>query len=121
MAWNKKDLFKFTFFSFLLLSLVVVWLGFGEHGFVHLYQMEKERRSYLERITQLERENKTLLDEIHRLRTDREYIESMGRRELGLVKNDEVLYRFEREKGVSPPPEPVRKEDKAKRQEAVDP
>ncbi|MBN1104001.1 MAG: septum formation initiator family protein [Deltaproteobacteria bacterium] len=115
MTWNKKDLFKFTFFSFLLLSLVVVWLGFGEHGFVHLYRMEKERRSYLERITQLERENKRLLDEIHRLRTDREYIESTGRREMGLVKNDEILYRFEKKKEVPPPAEPVRKEDEIRK------
>jgi cell division protein FtsB len=115
LAWNKKDLFKFTFFSLLLLSLVVVWLGFGEHGFVHLYRMEKERKSYEERITRLEQENKELLDEIQRLRTDREYIESMGRRELGLVKDDEMLYRFEREKGVSPPAEPQRKEDGTKR------
>ncbi len=107
MAWNKKSLFKFVFFSLLLLSLTVAWLGFGEHGFVHLYRMEKERQSYLEKISRLERENRELLEEIERLRTDKEYVESMGRRELGLVKDDELLYRFDRDK--NPPREQPKK------------
>ncbi len=103
MHLNKKGLFKFTFFFILLLSLMVAWLGFGEHGFVHLYQMERERASNLERIHHLEDENKELLEEINRLRTDREYIEAMGRRELGLIKNEETLYRFEKNgKGSDP-------------------
>lgn len=96
MQLSKKGLLKFTFF-FLLLSLMVAWLGFGERGFVHLYQMERERASRIEKISQLERENQELLEEIQRLRTDQAYIEATGRRELGLVKNEEVLYRFEKD------------------------
>jgi cell division protein FtsB len=96
MQLSKKGLFKFTFFFLLLLSLMVAWLGFGEHGFVHLYKMERERASHIEKISQLERENQVLLEEIQRLRTDQKYIESMGRRELGLVKSEEILYRFEK-------------------------
>ncbi len=103
MHLNKKGLFKFTFFFFLLLCLMVAWLGFGEHGFVHLYRMEKERATNLERIHLLEAENQELLEEIHRLRTDQEYIESMGRRELGLIKNEETLYRFEKNGKASDP------------------
>ena len=47
-----------------------------------------------EKARQLARENKELLEEIERLRTDREYLESLGRRELGLIKEGEILYRF---------------------------
>jgi cell division protein FtsB len=100
---NKRGALKFSLFVFFFLSLLVVWLGFGERGFIHLYQMEKEREARLERIKKLDRENKELLEEIERLRTDKEYIESLGRRELSLVKEGEILYRFNKEKGnVSP-------------------
>ena len=95
MHFSKKGLFKFTLFFLFLVTLMVAWLGFGEHGFVHLYRMEKERAVHIERISRLERENQELLEEIQRLRTDQAYIEAMGRRELGLVKNEEILYRFD--------------------------
>lgn len=110
MGWNKKDFFKLTLFSLLLLSLAVAWLGFGEHGFVHLYRMERERQTYVEKIHHLEQENRELMDEVQRLRTDREYMESMGRRELGLIKNDEVIYRFDKQKEPAPPAEEVKEE-----------
>ncbi|MBN2123973.1 MAG: septum formation initiator family protein [Deltaproteobacteria bacterium] len=76
---------------------MIAWLGFGERGFIHLYRMEKERQAHLERITKIEEENRRLLEEIDRLRHDREYIEAMARRELGLIKDNEVLYRFDRQ------------------------
>ena len=110
MGWNKKDLFKLTLLSMVLVSLAVAWLGFGEHGFVHLYRMERERQTYMEKIHQLEQENRELMDEIQRLRTDRDYIESMGRRELGLIKNDEVIYRFDKKKEPVPPVEATKEE-----------
>jgi cell division protein FtsB len=80
--------------ALIFLGLVVAWLGFGERGFIHLYRMDRERQTYQEKINRLERENRELLDEIQRLRSDREYVESLGRRELGLLKDDEVMYRF---------------------------
>jgi cell division protein FtsB len=110
LGWSKKDLFKFSVFSLVLLGLALAWLGFGEHGFVHLYRMERERQTYLEKIHHLEQENRDLMDEIHRLRTDREYMESMGRRELGLIKNDELIYRFDRKKEPGPPAEAAKEE-----------
>jgi cell division protein FtsB len=94
VTFHRKGILKLSVFLFLFLSLVVGWLGFGERGFVHLYRMDKERQVRLEKARQLERENKELLDEIERLRTDKEYLESLGRRELGLIKEGEILYRF---------------------------
>ena len=93
-----KGILKFSLLTLLFLGLVAAWLGFGERGFIHLYRMDLERQAYMERINKLERENRELLDEIQRLRSDREYVESIGRRELGLVKEDEVMYRFETKK-----------------------
>jgi cell division protein FtsB len=98
LSLTKKEALKLTTFALLFLALMVAWLGFGERGFIHLYRVDKERQAYVERIQKLEQENQELIEEIHRLRSDRNYIESMGRRELGLVKEGETLYRFKKEK-----------------------
>jgi len=78
----------------LVFGLIIAWLGFGERGFIHLYDMEKQRQTYLERIRLLEKANEELLEQINLLRTDREYVESVARKELGLVKEGEIIYRF---------------------------
>jgi len=93
-----KGFLKCALLILLFLGLVAAWLGFGERGFIHLYRMDLERQAYMERINKLERENRDLLDEIQRLRSDREYVESIGRGDLGLVKEDEIMYRFETKK-----------------------
>jgi cell division protein FtsB len=97
LSFDKKEFLKFSFFALLFLGLIIAWLGFGERGFFHLYQMEMERQASVEKILQMEDENHELLEEINRLRTDNEYIESVARRELGLIKDGEILYRFSRE------------------------
>jgi cell division protein FtsB len=94
---TRKEALKLTGFALLFLALMVAWLGFGERGFIHLYRMDKERRAYAVKIQKLEQENQELLEEIHRLRSDRNYIEALGRKELGLVKEGEILYRFKKE------------------------
>jgi cell division protein FtsB len=100
---NGKNILKFSLLALVFLGLVVAWLGFGERGFIHLYRMDRERQTYLEKINKLEQENRELLDEIKRLRSDRDYVESLGRRELGLVKGDELMYRFETKKEKEKP------------------
>ena len=63
-----------------------------------LFRDGQDRQAYLVRIRKLERDNRELWEEIERLRSDEKYIESVARRELGLLRNDEILYRFSREK-----------------------
>jgi cell division protein FtsB len=94
LTLRRKELFRFTALGFLFLALMAAWLGFGERGFIHLYKIEKERQAYANKIDALEEENRKLFDEINRLRSDKDYIESQARRELGLLKDGEVLYRF---------------------------
>jgi cell division protein FtsB len=109
LGLNKKGFLKFSFIALLFLGLIVAWLGFGERGFIHLYRMEEDRRAHLERIRKLEKENQELLEEIKRLRTDKEYLESVARKELGLIKDNEILYRFSGEEKNHPPPETAEK------------
>ena len=93
----KTNFFRVILLGMFFIILVVSWLAFGDRGFKWVYTMEKERQEYLERIIKLERANQKLRDEIDRLKYDRDYIETQARRELGLLKENEVIYKFNEE------------------------
>ena len=94
MSLNKKKFLRYTLATIVLILALVAWIGFGERGFIHLYRMEKERQNYLEKIAELEQTNKELMNQIRRMREDRDYIETVARRELGLVKENELIIKF---------------------------
>ncbi|MBW1679981.1 MAG: septum formation initiator family protein [Deltaproteobacteria bacterium] len=102
-----RPLFKYSLIGLCIFGPVVAWLGFGERGFVHLYRLEKERRLHIEKIRRLQEENQALLKEIERLRNDPAYAEAVARRELGMVKDNEMIYRFPG--GAPGPPEAHRR------------
>jgi cell division protein FtsB len=77
-----------------LLILPIMWLGFGKNGFMNLHQMELERQANVERVQQITRDNQALMDEIQRMRSDGRYMEAVARRELGLVGERDLVYRF---------------------------
>jgi len=55
-------------------------------------QKEKEQSGVL--IEELKEKNKELIAEIRRLKGDPRYLESVARKELGLVRDNEIIYRF---------------------------
>lgn len=95
---KKKKFWKIPLIILCFLVPILVWLAFGERGLIHLYRTEMERQVYIDRIRQLAEENQALLEEIHRLRTDMKYVESVARKELNLIKQNEIVYRFDKEK-----------------------
>ena len=97
MSLNKKKFLRYILAAIILILALVAWIGFGERGFIHLYRMEKERQNYLEKIAELEQTNKELMNQIRRMREDRDYIETVARRELGLVKENELIVKFNSE------------------------
>lgn len=92
---NIRKLLKITFIVLCLVLLSCAWLWFGEGVFGRLYRSEAERQACIERIHNLAAENQELLNEVHLLRTDMKYLESVARREFSLIKENEVIYRFE--------------------------
>ena len=77
---------------------ILAWLAFGEQGLIHLYRTEIERQAHIDRIRQLAEENQTLIEEIRRLKTDMDYVESVVRKEFNLIKENEIIYRFNKDK-----------------------
>jgi cell division protein FtsB len=62
-------------------------------------QKEKEESGVL--IEELKEKNRELIAEIRRLQGDPHYLESVARKELGLVRENEVVYRFKKDSDVS--------------------
>jgi len=74
--------------------LLLAWVSFGKHGLLGLYQMRKEKERCLAILDDLKEKNRLLTAEIRRLREDPRYFESVARKELGLVRENEIIYRF---------------------------
>ena len=85
---------------FLLIGLILLaWYFslFGERGVLKIVQLRLERNRIRSEVNQMQEENKGLQEEIRRLREDPEYLESVARRDLGLIKENEILFIFEHE------------------------
>lgn len=82
-------------------SLLFVWLSFGQNGLLDLYKMQTGKENNLTVLKDLRAKNKLLAYEIRRLLEDQKFFESVARRELGLVRENEVIFRIkEDEKGT---------------------
>jgi cell division protein FtsB len=91
---KQKQFWKISLIMIGILVPLLAWLVFGKRGLVELYHSDQERQAYEERIRRIDEENRALYEEINRLKTDMEYIESVARKELNLIREDEVMYRF---------------------------
>ncbi len=76
------------------IASVVVSLLFGEHGIPHLLALRTERRAIGEATFGLFQQNARLREQAGRLKTDDLYLEALARRQLGMVRPNEVVYRF---------------------------
>jgi cell division protein FtsB len=82
----------------ILLSLVIVllfslllFIMFSDSGLADLFKLRSEKDRLLQENARLKRENLTLYRTIERLKNDPEYIESIARKELGMIKEGEVI------------------------------
>ena len=87
--------------------LVVVILGltvFGDRGILHVWRANQQKAELEKQIHALEQVNAGLRQEIDALRNDLKTIESLARRELGMVRDDEQVYQFPSDKQRFQPP-----------------
>ena len=89
--------------AILLIGLILlVWFFslFGEKGVIKIIQLKRERDRIIADVNRMQEENKRLQKEIRRLREDSRYLESVARRDLGLIKANEILFIFEDKEAV---------------------
>ncbi len=89
---KKKRLLLLILVSLLILGILTF---FGEKGILHLLRLQKELVRIKEKNMKLEEDNQKLREEVKRLQTDKRYIEEIARRELGMVKEGEIIYQFD--------------------------
>ncbi len=77
--------------STLVLAALLVFMVFSERGLAELNLLKGERDRIAGHNRELIRENISLGVEIDRLKNDPNYIESVARREFGMIGRDELL------------------------------
>lgn len=88
MSLKKKIL---LFLAILVLFNLILVVIFSDNGLVDLIMLRKEKERSTEKNREVIRENLSLYREIERLKHDPEFIESVARKELGVVGKDEVI------------------------------
>ncbi|MEW6377866.1 MAG: septum formation initiator family protein [Thermodesulfobacteriota bacterium] len=90
---RKKHLLLLILSLFLFLGFLTF---FGDKGILHLLRLQKDLARIKEMNAKVEEENRKLKEEVKRLRHEKRYIEEIARKELGLVKEGEIIYQFEK-------------------------
>ena len=79
------------------LALVALILGFalfGERGILHMLNLSGQKTLLVQELAEIETQNEELRVEIAALKNDRRYIERIARTELGMVRDDELVFQF---------------------------
>ena len=82
--------------AFIILALfsMLLFIVFGENGLADLNLLRVERDGLLQKNAELAKENLLLSREIERLKNDPEFLESVARKQLGVVGKDELIFKL---------------------------
>jgi cell division protein FtsB len=101
--WSKK----YIIVGLLVLVAMAVALSaallYGEKGFLYYIGLKHQKEGFIQSNGEWREKNHRLYEHIERLRHDPAYIEKMARKELGLVKEGELVYIFEPVAPATPP------------------
>jgi cell division protein FtsB len=89
---RKRRILLFVLILFLILGLFTF---FGDKGILHLVRLQKDLARIKETNKKIEEENRRLQEEVRRLQNEKRYIEEIARKELGMVKEGEIIYQFD--------------------------
>ena len=95
------DLKNGLIFSVVVVGMIVLLFiaVFGDKGAADLSMLRQEKRLLMQKNDRIEADNLELLRQIDRLKNeDLGFIESIARRELGMVREDEVILKLPDEK-----------------------
>jgi cell division protein FtsB len=87
---------KSFLFLILIFSLILGLLTFfGDKGVLHLLRLQRELSRIKDDNRKIEEENQKLREEVKRLQSEKRYVEEIARKELGMVKEGEIIYQFD--------------------------
>ena len=77
-----------------IVAFILFFTVFGERGLLRINHLHRDRDEMQQHLLELKGENERLKREIAALQSDRRYLESIARRDFGLVRSNEVIYQF---------------------------
>jgi cell division protein FtsB len=80
------------------IAFILFFTVFGDKGLLRIYELRHDKSRINTRLADAKVENEKLKLEIVALKTDRRYLESIARKDFGLVRINEVIYQFPQEK-----------------------
>jgi cell division protein FtsB len=80
------------------LAFILFFTVFGDKGLLRIYELKQDKSRIDARLIDTKNENEKLKREILALKSDRRYLESIARKDFGLVRGNEVIYQFPQEK-----------------------
>ena len=93
------DIKKRLFFGAAALFFITVFLViiFGKNGYIDLLRLEAAHLAAMEKNNAVDAENQQLTRTIQRLKSnDPAYIENVAKQELGMIAEDEVIFKFKK-------------------------
>lgn len=80
------------------IAFILFFTVFGDKGLLRIYELRHDKNRITTRLNEAKNENEKLKLEIVALKTDRRYLESIARKDFGLVRSNEVVYQFAQDK-----------------------
>ena len=77
---------------------ILFFTVFGDKGLLRIHELRQDKSKIEARLSASKNDNEKLKREIVALKTDRRYVESIARKDFGLVRSNEVIYLFPQEK-----------------------
>lgn len=73
---------------------ILYFTVFGDRGLLRIYHLNQEKEQMLQHVDETRQQNENLKREIEALKTDKRYLESIARKDFGLVRPNEIVYQF---------------------------
>ena len=80
------------------LAFILFFTVFGDKGLLRIFELKQDKEKIEARLADSGADNEKLKHEIVALKSDRRYLESIARKDFGLVRSNEVIYQFPQEK-----------------------
>lgn len=77
-----------------VIVFILYFTVFGDRGLLRINHLHRDLDEMQTHLAELKEENEKLKREISALQSDRRYLESIARRDFGLVRGNEVIYQF---------------------------
>jgi cell division protein FtsB len=97
-----------------VIIFILYFTVFGDRGLLRINHLHRDRDEMQKQVAELKGENDKLKREIAALQTDRRYLESLARRDFGLVRSNEVIYQFQSQ--AQSPAAPAQSQDQGAKQ-----